>query len=698
MNLKGINVGPICAYLAKCDVDFEKSPLFNSETETTYVDEERRLSQYRSIKDPSLFALVEEFVMTTLNQGDEQYSYVLWKDGSDVTEIRYSAGGFFKPHRDFTSMVSNMVEEFSCIICVTPEKEFTKGVEGGQTAVWSFGGLDSSPTAKSFNTTTPGSGVVFRKDLNHEGKMLLKGTKHIITINLLGVRKNSSDQVLYVTFPDATDNGAASSASDAIEQAALGDRSFAIPVSKLTGPLEAHVRWANNNAEANGEHPPPVVPFVCKDFSPDDFSAVAKILNRCYLDEDCIKRAWDCLEYFGPFNCENILVDLALDSDLTPDELGKSAKKPKVAEEFTPKSPRCSQHDANVIVCENEARMQAVLSVARAFNEPYVPFKILFVEGMMHFFDGDGGGFNQEGPIKVQMTPAATFIGEHNNVMSLWCLDQGQYGGREEPFSIEEAHNCTPYFDCLIDQDMSKSILDLPFGSEAYLFEYDGDYPDEAFEVNFGGESETFKLDIEQFISGGFGLGLNLKVNSEELQSSLLKYLFNKHDRADVTPLELQAGLSNDKSGAASDKYFHLDSEGKVRFTRSQAAESSAFIASLGLEEKIKARLQEKQFELPQVSEKVSMVYCNDHRYGKMNVLWVCGVIRLDDAAQGKQKMEDTAAGTEFDAWPSEESRKKTQDAFLLAKKYEDHCNSGDGMKLGDKWWDYDSDISISDA
>lgn len=45
--------------------------------------------------------------------------------------------GFFKPHRDFTSMVSNMVEEFSCIICVTPEKEFTKGVEGGQvSACW----------------------------------------------------------------------------------------------------------------------------------------------------------------------------------------------------------------------------------------------------------------------------------------------------------------------------------------------------------------------------------------------------------------------------------------------------------------------------------------------------------------------------------------------------------------------------------
>lgn len=63
-------------------------------------------------------------------------------------------------------------------------------------------------------------------------------------------------------------------------------------------------------------------------------------------------------------------------------ELGN--KKPKLAEaESAPKLPPCSRHDANVIVCENEARMHAVLSVARAFNEPYVPFKILFVEGMM---------------------------------------------------------------------------------------------------------------------------------------------------------------------------------------------------------------------------------------------------------------------------------------------------------------------------
>ena len=147
----------------------------------------------------------------------------------------------------------------------------------------------------------------------------------------------------------------------------------------------------------------------------------------------------------------------------------------------------------------------------------------------------------------------------------------------------------------------------------------------------------------------------------------------------------------------ASGKFFHLDSEEKARFTRAQAAETSAFIASLDLEEKVKARLHEKQFELPQVSEKVSMVL-QRRSVRKDERLWVCGVIRMDDVAQGKGEADDAAAAAEFDAWPSEEGRKKTQHALSLAEKYEVLCNSGMGMQLEDRWWEYDSDICISDV
>ena len=43
------------------------------------------------------------------------------------------------------------------------------------------------------------------------------------------------------------------------------------------------------------------------------------------------------------------------------------------------------EFDGAVITCDNESRTRAVLSTARA-----VPFKILFIEGMLQSFDGMG--------------------------------------------------------------------------------------------------------------------------------------------------------------------------------------------------------------------------------------------------------------------------------------------------------------------
>jgi hypothetical protein len=78
----------------------------------------------------------------------------------------------YNKHRNFNSTMSNIVEEFSLIICVTP-LELAQTTKGGQTAVVTFGGVDSKPTEKLFDTTTPGSALLFQKDLNHEGKMLV---------------------------------------------------------------------------------------------------------------------------------------------------------------------------------------------------------------------------------------------------------------------------------------------------------------------------------------------------------------------------------------------------------------------------------------------------------------------------------------------------------------------------------------------
>ena len=66
--------------------------MYSTETEETYVDTDRRKSNYRCIVDPKLFSLVED-IMTVINKGDDdEYQYVLWKNGSDITHIKYEEG------------------------------------------------------------------------------------------------------------------------------------------------------------------------------------------------------------------------------------------------------------------------------------------------------------------------------------------------------------------------------------------------------------------------------------------------------------------------------------------------------------------------------------------------------------------------------------------------------------------------------
>ena len=84
-----------------------------------------------------------------------------------------------------------------------------------------------------------------------------------------------------------------------------------------------------------------------------------------------------------------------------------------------------------------------------------------------------------------------------------------------------------------------------------------------------------------------------------------------------------------------------------------------------------------------------------DNSYGKMNVLWVCGVLRLDEndsVSSNEEGSEDGAEAGEFDAWPSEEGKEKTAHAKSLANKYTEIC--GFGGDLGHGWWEYDSDES----
>jgi len=92
----------------------------------------------------------------TVNETDPTKVYSLVRN--DVSHIIYGPGGFFKRHSDYLSVTSNVIEEYTLIVCVTPE-----GVActGGETLIHTW--PDQTFTSKA--TTIRGGGLLFRKDL-----------------------------------------------------------------------------------------------------------------------------------------------------------------------------------------------------------------------------------------------------------------------------------------------------------------------------------------------------------------------------------------------------------------------------------------------------------------------------------------------------------------------------------------------------
>lgn len=72
------------------------------------------------------------------------------------------------------SITSNLVEEFTLILCVTPEGLCSSGV-GGETLIYPY----ASENGTAYDTTTPGNGLLFRKDLEHAGKFIAFALKNI---------------------------------------------------------------------------------------------------------------------------------------------------------------------------------------------------------------------------------------------------------------------------------------------------------------------------------------------------------------------------------------------------------------------------------------------------------------------------------------------------------------------------------------
>jgi hypothetical protein len=173
--------------------------LFDSSKETKFVDESLRSSFFRIFEKKEMFDIFEETIMKVVNDASvnpiaKSKRYQLVR--SDVTEIIYPIGGFFKKHKDYLSLTSNSIQEYTLIVCppfsTQQEQDLSSSsaiddddvvvVVGGETLIHSNG-----ETFTSSATTKPGGALLFRKDLEHEGAVLKSGNKRIVTVNLWAI-------------------------------------------------------------------------------------------------------------------------------------------------------------------------------------------------------------------------------------------------------------------------------------------------------------------------------------------------------------------------------------------------------------------------------------------------------------------------------------------------------------------------------
>ena len=178
--------------LLSSKIPFQSSQLYISSDKQKITDTEKRRSEYRTFTDPDLFDLCDDLIKQ-INEKQNTFTFKLVQN--DVTEITYGLGGFFKPHKDYLSLTTNNVLEYTMIVCLSAN------CEGGETLFH----FNPQFTHISQKSSTQYGVVLFRKDVVHEGVLLTSGHKKIMTLNLLGIPHHQED-ILVINCLDTEDS------------------------------------------------------------------------------------------------------------------------------------------------------------------------------------------------------------------------------------------------------------------------------------------------------------------------------------------------------------------------------------------------------------------------------------------------------------------------------------------------------------
>ena len=628
--------------LKKIDQPFEASQLYSSLTETKFVDESLRRSAFRAMTDPSLLQIAAELV-ANINSQDPLYNYQLVPN--NVTQIVYSQGGFFQRHQDFLSLVSNVIEEFTMIVCITPSDMQT---EGGETAI------HLSPAFKHISaaSTQRGSALVFRKDLPHEGCSVRSGEKHIVTLNLWATRKNCDDRVLHVVFASASALQAETKVTAGPERLlkmATHPTSYALSFSAVLAFPESllarKIHFEQAQTSSARSH---TMEFVCDSASYDQFATIYRVYNRCQLSLEEVQQNGSLLKFFGLAD-EHLLVAMAgpnseADDRAVPVKPATSTSRPSMQEfmaapfweaassNVEPKqnskqsgatTHRTEQLDSSnsqltenvgpVIVCASREDAFVVAAAAKTLGLPYIPFQMWFVEGVTAY----GGEMADVPEEYYSMLPVWCSIGHYDNIVGIRRLMQTNGVGAVSLIQ-GEFPRCVPAKSLQVDKLLHGSVVTLEpnYGME----EKEPSVPDGT--VCY--DPNTIFQDPEDVVSLGAHLAFVGDI-TERITAAVW------HGDVGVLdgPATVLPGCSDIKGAGPESAPFHYDSFDKSCFTATEAATAVQIIKRLDLVKLAQNAIQSTRFVLPQHLASAEHHFCNENVYTFGAVLRVSGVVRL---------------------------------------------------------------------
>lgn len=539
-------------YLDNFNQELSESRLYVTATEELVVNKEERFSRYRTLNTPEIFDDYQ-MLIDEVNKKNKFCEFILFKN--NITEILYEEGDFFKPHEDYLSIKSKIMEEYTMIYCLEAN------CDGGETILH----INENFSYKSEKSKTDGSILIFKKNILHEGALLTRGYKRILTANLISIEKTNKDLVI-ITFLKSEGH-------------------YIIPYSNVRKQTSL-IRTIFETNEDNSKFKE----YLDQKYTYEEFSIVYDILMGKYISKEDFEKYKHVYDYY--------LIDL------------KNVMFTRNLEEIIPREFKTVKFDKDIVITNTEEEWRFFGEQVKTSMYNYVSFKILFAEGTNSF----GGEMTGEAPVKINMQPVWCSFSDYNNLL---------------------------FYTKLMSKETNPEFFEYVIGNEnddnEYLFRYDRELlSEESFEEILYFKPTLDENDDDQDDEGVKGVPIDDDIYFNDKLIMNCQYGAVISDDKEIINLLIDGDRNYPvfcntdliKNSTNIGKYC-LDKNGRSFLNLEQSEALFERIKKLNFLDKVKSKINNIQFMIPQHKAIESHNFCNEDVYSKFNILCVTGFVKF---------------------------------------------------------------------